>query len=141
MKREAFTLMEVLFVIVLLGILAAVAVPRLSATRTDAEIAKGKADVSSIRSSILTERQSQVIRGVVSFIPKLTENTTDTILFRGDGTRTLLTYGIKEGAWQHTAALTYTYTAGGVTTTFTYTPATGIFTCTAGNDYCDELTD
>ncbi len=36
MKHDAFTMIELVFVIVVLGILAAVAIPRLAATRDDA---------------------------------------------------------------------------------------------------------
>ncbi len=38
-SKNAFTMIELIFVIVILGILAAVAIPKLSATRNDAKVA------------------------------------------------------------------------------------------------------
>jgi general secretion pathway protein G len=38
--KKAFTMIELIFVIVILGILATVAIPKLAATRTDAEVSK-----------------------------------------------------------------------------------------------------
>jgi len=39
-SRNAFTMIELIFVIVILGILAAVAIPKFTATRSDAEVSK-----------------------------------------------------------------------------------------------------
>lgn len=48
MKRSGFTMIELVFVIVILGILASVAIPKLAATRDDANIAKSTSEVSSM---------------------------------------------------------------------------------------------
>ncbi|MBN2896622.1 MAG: prepilin-type N-terminal cleavage/methylation domain-containing protein [Campylobacterales bacterium] len=153
-NRYAFTMIELVFVIVVLGILAAIAVPKLAATRDDAQIAKGRSDVASIRSAIVSERQSRLLKGQSSYINKL--HNSDKIFFDGNGTAAtdgkLLMYGITpkiaDGHW-HTAACdgtppnsvcTYKFKVMGVDHTFTYTQATGTFVCTSGT-YCSQLTD
>jgi prepilin-type N-terminal cleavage/methylation domain-containing protein len=52
MKRSGFTMIELVFVIVILGILASVAIPKLAATRDDANIAKASTEVSAIVSDL-----------------------------------------------------------------------------------------
>ena len=63
MKRYAFTLIEIVFVIVIIGILSAIAIPKFAANRDDAVIAKAKTTISAVRSSISTERQKRILRG------------------------------------------------------------------------------
>jgi len=138
-SKNAFTMIEVVFVIVILGILAAVAIPKFAVTRTDAQITKGKADIASIRSAIMTERQSRLIKGDSKFIAagtgtgQLDDNTTSSGLFGG-----ILTYPItdsaRDGHWHNLTrpdvnSSTYSFTAGGTSVTFTYTRSNGKFTC------------
>lgn len=60
---SAFTMIELVFVIVVLGILAGIAVPRLAATRDDATIAKMRGDLAAIRSGISLRRSENLMRG------------------------------------------------------------------------------
>ncbi|WP_309495806.1 type II secretion system protein [Sulfurovum sp.] len=62
-SKKAFTMIELVFVIVVIGILAAIAVPKMAATRDDATITKAIATIGSVRSAIVTERQKRILRG------------------------------------------------------------------------------
>ena len=50
--KKGFTMIELIFVIVILGILASVAIPRLAATRTDAEIATTVANLRTLLNDV-----------------------------------------------------------------------------------------
>lgn len=154
MKRNAFTMIELVFVIVVLGILAAIAIPKLVATRDDAEVAKGRSDVAAIRSAIVSERQTRLLRGDSTFINKLHNSTTT--LFDGNGSSTLLQYGIavgtSDGHWNSPTSAgttpntcTYTYTVVGKNVLFTYTQSNGTFDCNRTNTtygaMCKALVD
>ena len=138
-SKNAFTMIELVFVIVVLGILAAVAVPKLAATRTDAVISKGVADVSSIRSAIMTERQARLITGNSNYISGIALNTGG--LFGG-----VLTYSITDstdsGHWTSTgadsnASATYIYKIDNTPCNFTYTRSTGKFDTNSTGDCLD----
>ncbi|MFW6308375.1 MAG: type II secretion system protein [Campylobacterales bacterium] len=63
MKKSAFTMIELIFVIVILGILAAVAVPRLAGVQDDAIISTEKSGIGAIRSGIQAMNGKIMVRG------------------------------------------------------------------------------
>lgn len=138
MRRSAFSMVELVFVIVVLGILAAVAVPRFAASKEDAEIAKGRSDIAAIRSAIVTERQSRIITGDTTYINKL-HSAADAYFDSNGAGQKLLMYKVtpknEDGHWQGAACAgdpaecTYKYKVNGTTVTFTYKQSDGTFTC------------
>jgi len=141
MRKNAFTLIELVFVIVLIGILSSVAIPKFTNLRKNAIISQGRADVASIRSGIINERQARLIKGDSDFIQNGTyEGQMDYGgLFGG-----VLMYPIAQSntdnGWSATAGSgTYVYKVSGSANTFKYTPEDGKFLCVSGNE-CDKLT-
>jgi len=62
-SRKAFTMLELVFVIVVIGVLSAIAIPKFALTRNDAIITKTKVTVASVRSALSTVRQKNILRG------------------------------------------------------------------------------
>jgi len=87
--RKSFTMMELIFVIVVIGILAGVAIPRLFTGVSDAEIAKVKTDVATVRAAISTKYGKNIMEGNDS-CPNL-EGSDSNVLFEN-----ILTYPIKK---------------------------------------------
>jgi len=74
-SRQAFTMVELVFVIVIIGILSAIAIPKLAATRDDALITSAINTVSSVRSALSTEKQKLILRGDFTPITNLSSTT------------------------------------------------------------------
>lgn len=66
--KKAFTMIELIFAIIIIGILASVAIPRLAATRDDAEMTKASVTIASIRNALSMERQKRILRGKFDII-------------------------------------------------------------------------
>lgn len=137
MRRDAFTLLELIFVIVVLGILAAVALPRLGSSVEQSHIAKAQGDVAAIRTAIASARQKRLVQGITPGYP--------TTLDAGTGLfGNILTYSVKNstngGEWSG-GNPNYTYHVGSVGVNFKYDLATGKFDCTHTEALCKRIVE
>ena len=135
MRRSAFTILELVFVIVVLGILAAVALPRLGSTVVSAHIAKAQGDVSAIRVAIASERQKNLVQGTNSYPSSLDS---------GGLFGAILTYPVTSstnaGEWSG-GNPNYTFMVGTDAVVFTYDNGTGKFDCTHSNANCKKIVE
>lgn len=133
--RRAFTMLELVFVIVILGILAGIAAPKLFATRDDAVIAKARADLASIRSGIANAYNANMLTGNFTY-PVLSGSSGllfDNVL--GDGIK-----ANSEQGWSGSGNA-YRFNFKGVSTTFTYNRTNGSFSCPNNDKLCKQLTE
>ena len=150
-SKKAFTMVELVFVIVVIGILAAIAVPKFAATRDDATITKTIATIGSVRSAIATERQKRILRGKFTPITSLNSDGGNNVFSKfsddGDGNiDDVLEYpvtnctaqGKSKGCWSESGAI-YTFsmpTSGSVDFNIT----SSRFDCDQTNPNCKLLT-
>ena len=121
--KKAFTMVELIFVIVILGILAMVALPRLAGSKKDAEITRAKAEIAAIRSAIQTYRGANLLAQKGSGYPeKLDKKTIEEIT---NGTKLGSNWTVNDDD----NTLTLTIAGAGQPATFTYDNTKGSLTC------------
>jgi len=114
-------MLELTFVIVIIGILSAIAIPKFAATRDDAVITKAKTTVAGVRNAVSTERQKRILRGAFTSITSLSSSSglNKPIFdgFDGNTSNSVLQYPLQsckiassQGCWtQNGAGTEYTY--------------------------------
>ncbi|OGX29723.1 MAG: hypothetical protein A2705_03285 [Omnitrophica WOR_2 bacterium RIFCSPHIGHO2_01_FULL_52_10] len=130
-KNQGFTLIELIMVIVILGILAVVAIPRFTNLSINANASAEQGVVGGVRAGIATLHADNVaaIPPVVPNYPTTLDGaavaacTTTNACFG-----TVLSQGGVTSSWVKTGALTYTGPDTVAGLTYTYDPATGAFT-------------
>ena len=144
--KNAFTMLELIFVIVIIGILASIAIPKLWVTRNDAVIAKARTQVGSIRSSIANAYSKNIINGI-NECPELEGNENNYVF-----ENILKPYPIKtnqkEINWtldgNNSNETNYTVKIGNLSTKFIYEKNTSDncpFYCNSKDPLCKKLTD
>ncbi|HIP02158.1 MAG TPA: prepilin-type N-terminal cleavage/methylation domain-containing protein [Campylobacterales bacterium] len=78
-QRKAFTMIELVFVIVILGILSSVAISKMAVTRDDAELAKGRAQVAGIRNAIVLMRNTNMLQAMGAKWPSALDDATTAV--------------------------------------------------------------
>lgn len=134
--KKAFTLIELVFVIVILGILATVAIPKLIVTRDDAEIAKAKSQIAAVRSGIQLKRNEMILSGTQGYPTNLEDGA---CCFGG-----ILSTRIEERkddnsyGWKKDTDGTYTINTNKEQVKFTYSDSDGSFKCEDATSDADK---
>jgi len=117
--KKGFTLIELIMIIVILGILAAVAVPKYFNLTTDAQTAAERGVIGGVRAGIQTYFANS------KAFPSSLDSATNAACSSTNACFTnVLSQGGVTSDWTKATATTYTGPTG---TTYTYTSATGSF--------------
>lgn len=125
-KRGAFTLVELVMVIVIIGLLAAVVVPKFSNLRDEAQNAAEQGMVSAIKSGINTAYMTSLAQGSNAY-PDVLDSAAN-----GDASEAnplfinVIENGITDNNWEKTGARAYKFKRNG--NKYNYDKTTGKFT-------------
>ncbi len=124
-QSGAFTLVELIMVIVVIGLLAAVVVPKLTDIKTEAQNAAETGTVTAVRSGINLAHLTSLAQGTDTYPSALDSAgsapaSPSNLLFSN-----VIDGGVADANWEKTATNDYRFIP--TNRTFTYTPGTGKF--------------
>lgn len=123
--KSAFTLVELVMVIVIIGLLAAVVTPKFASIKTEAQNAAESGTAAAVRSGINLAYMQSLAQGGNSYPAALDAAANAAASEANPLFTNVIESGVTDGNWTKTAANVYRYTPTGAT--FTYTPADGKF--------------
>ena len=113
--RKAFTVLELVFVIVIIGVLSAIAIPKFKGVSDIAYDAKGQNTLSIVMSALSTERQKNILKGSFTPITDLGDATYAFNKFNDANGNEILDIPVSNcasgqtGCWKRVSALKYEY--------------------------------
>lgn len=132
-KRSAFTLVELVMVIVIIGLLAAVITPQFVDMRGEAQNAAEEATVAAVKTGIKMIRMSNLAKNVEDEYPEKLDDAKKGVA--GDDNplfTNVVEGGLTDPNWEKTANLVYRYIPTGIK--YKYDKKTGEFKPTNNGD-------
>ena len=150
-------MLELIFIIVIIGVLSAIAIPKFALNRDDAIVSKAKSTLSAVRSSIATERQKRILRGKFTPITQLSEKEGDSVslfnAFDGNTSLPVLEYSPisckssgYDGCWEilqlgsNSDEAEYAFNLPTVGTAIKFKLQKNKFNCISDDKLCSKLT-
>ena len=138
-KADAFSLIEIIFAVAIVSIIAIVAIPKLSTSLDKTNFIKIKSDILLIRDGLNRYKNKQILKGETSTLDSLDDNSN--LLFNK-----ILKYPIvsssskKISTWKKISDSSYTVWLDNETTLeFVYNKANYTFDCSKNDENCIEF--